>query len=451
MEALTVNNFDRLAKAMMQRHNASYARARGMLAELRLHLVCGETIRDSAALQAAFLTAVNTGKRAFRGGVTVQMPADVALQVPWPGATTLNDVARALGAQEKPEADAALTARLNFGNPVKAGHGMHVACDGWRAVLLPFGNEETLAPSVDFALGGIFAGGFAVAQAFLNASGITHREVDEPVGISLWRPDLCWRDPAAAGPALEQLPAKLWLLGLGHLGQAYAWTISLLPFASTHDVTIYLQDFDVVEEGNWSAGLFCESNHVRRLKTRLAAEWLEARGFQTRLVERPFDAYMKRGDDEPRVALCGFDNAESRQALEDAGFELVVDAGLGASLDHFDRIVLRTFPEAAQKARAIWTPTSSAITPMNPALFNEDEEECGIIFEEIGGKAISSSFTGACASAVVAAEVLRAIHGGRRCEFMALQLRDLQLPQQPYRDENYQLRVVRNGLVTAAM
>ena len=249
---------------------------------------------------------------------------------------------------------------------------------------------------------------------------------------------------------MQSLPAKLWLLGLGHLGQAYSWTLGLLPFTTENPATIYLQDYDVVEEANWSAGLFCESHHVGRLKTRLSAEWLEQRGFQIRLVEREFNKNTKRESHEPRVALCGFDNRESRQILEDADFELIVDAGLGASLDHFDRIVLRTFPEASQKARDIWAtpvPKSGAI---DATLFEQPEGECGIVLQEIAGKAISSSFTGACASSLVVGEVLRAIHGGRRCEFVTLQLRDLELPCHPYRDEDYRLRVAKNGTVPIA-
>ena len=84
---------------------------------------------------------------------------------------------------------------------------------------------------------------------------------------------------------------------------------------------------------------------------------------------------------------------------------------------------------------------------MNPALFGEADGECGIVFQEIAGKAISSSFTGACASALVVGEVVRALHGGRRCEFLSVQLRDLERPINPYRDECYQLRVARNGSV----
>jgi hypothetical protein len=450
MEKLTPQNVDRLAKAMMQRHGVSYVRAREMLGALRLHLVCGEEIRESAALQAAFLTAINTGKRAFHGGVMAKLPTEVELRVPWPNVTTLNDVARDLGATGVEETSKGVPKSIFFGKAEGEGDGTSVLCDGWRAVLAPAGHPPTFTAGPDFALGGIFAGAFAVAATFLEAAEITHREINEPVGISLWRPDLGWFKADAVGPLLTRLPAKLWLLGLGHLGQAYGWTLGLLPFSGEAPATIYLQDYDVVESGNWSAGLFCEANHVGRLKTRLCADWLEKRGFHTRLIERPFDENSQRTGSEPRVALCGFDNPGSRRIIEDAGFELVVDAGLGASLDHFDRMVLRTFPDASQRARDIWANLPTELPTTDPTGFGNPEDECGIVLQEIAGKAISSSFTGACASTLVVAEVLRAIHGGKRAEFMAVQLRDFELPRSPYRDENYQLRVARNGTVLVA-
>lgn len=446
MQPLNSQNFDRLAKALMQRHGVTYDRALEMLCEIQLFLICGAEIRESPALQAAFLTAINTGKRAFRGGVGVCLPPDVKLLLPWPGTPTLNEVAVLLGARHE-ESEGPYVSSLIFGTVNRCSEGLRVICDGWRGGLVPAGSQPSFEGGADFALGGVFAGAFAVARSFLSAAGISHREVNEPIGYSLWRPDVCWLDPEAAGPDLQTLPSKLWLLGLGHLGQAYAWTLGLLPFLKEAPARIYLQDFDRVEDANWSAGLFCEIEHVGKLKTRLSAEWLEERHFITRLVERRFDSDFKRTANEPRIALCGFDNPESRRVLEEVGFELIVDAGLGASLDHFDRIVLRTFPEASQKPHEIWTQPAAELPGLDLALFGQPKEECGIVLQELAGKAISSSFTGACASALVLAEVLRALHGGNRCEFVAIQLRDFDLPINPFRDEIYQLRVARNGSV----
>ena len=446
MAEITPKNLNRLAKAMMERHRVGYERACQMLGELKLKLVCGEEIRDSPSLQAAVLTAINCGKRAFLGGVSLALPENVSLCVPWPNAKSLNEATKKLGALEAVGEESATARTVIFGNTKIVGAGLRVVCDGWRGGVFPAESAVAFEAGSNFALGGVFAGAFAIARSFLSASEISNREIMEPTGFSLWRPDVFWLSADATGPDLESLPAQLWLLGLGHLGQACSWTLGLLPFCKEHPATLFLQDYDLLESGNWSAGMLCEKDDADKLKTRICADWLEARGFNTRLIERPFDHNTHRGNDEPRIAFCGFDNPESRTLLEDAEFELIVDASLGASLDRFDRMVLRTFPDGAAKARDIYSNVQKERPPIDPMGFGE-KEGCGIVLEEIAGKAISSSFAGACASALTVAEVLRALHGGKRCEFLNIELRNLDLPRDPYRDENYMLRVARNGII----
>src|SRR5438045_2131323 len=101
---VTLSNFDRLAKGIMERHQVNYSEAREMLSNLQLGLIASEDIKDSRAHQAALLTAINTGKRAFRGGVAVSLPPDVPLLLPWPGAESLESVAESLGANVTNEA-----------------------------------------------------------------------------------------------------------------------------------------------------------------------------------------------------------------------------------------------------------------------------------------------------------------------------------------------------------
>src|SRR5205823_9820509 len=116
----------------------------------------------------------------------------------------------------------------------------------------------------------------------------------------------------------------------------------------------FLQDYDESEPANLSAGLLCEDINIGEMKTRIASQWLENRGFKTRIIERPFDEKTRCGFDEPRIALCGFDNPESRGQLESAGYDLIVDAALGGDVNRFDRIVIRTFPDASEKASDIY-------------------------------------------------------------------------------------------------
>ena len=82
---LTEDNTCRLAKALIERYGITYEEAMYKLASFRLNLVCDQSIASSIALQAALITAVNTGKRAFHGGVHVMIPEGVPSRFPWPG------------------------------------------------------------------------------------------------------------------------------------------------------------------------------------------------------------------------------------------------------------------------------------------------------------------------------------------------------------------------------
>jgi hypothetical protein len=352
----TEDSFCRLSRAIIERHGCTYAEALNILGGLRLNLVCGEEIRASAALQAALLTAINAGKRSFLGGVSVSLPAGVASLLPWPSTGALNDVAVELGARPEALVRSQTSHTLYFGkaaDPVE--DELSVLCTGWRGGVAPAEQQVSVESAHDFALGGVLAGALGVAKGFLRVSGLSSRFVTEAQGVSLWRPDLDWRSAEADGPKLELLPLNLWMLGLGHLGQAYLWNLGLLPYQSASRGAVFLQDFDRVVAANWNAGLLCNDGSSGEYKTRLCSRWLEARGIETRIIERPFDELTKRSGEEPFVALCGFDNVKSRSLLEGAGFDLVVECGLGGDTENFDDVLLHTFPDASQKAREIWS------------------------------------------------------------------------------------------------
>ena len=346
---VTEDTLDRLAKAIMLKHSVGYAEALAILSTFRLNLVCDGRIAQSSALQAALLTAVNTGKRAFHGGVFVSMPPDVPCLLNWPGGKTLNQVVQSLGGSFVGLQDSPFTQTLYFGcaeNPVE--DGLVVICSGWRGGIVPIGLSYDLPSPNDFALGGILAGALGVARGFLRVSGLSSRAVDVPQGISLWRSDLPWMSAEADGPALELLPKNLWILGLGHLGQAYLWSFALLPYVTPDEVQFVLQDFDRAVKGNYASGLLCEEYNVGKHKTRICADWLEERNFRTTITERAFDSHTKRTGNEPFVACCGFDSGESRRHLEEVGFDLIVECALGADTARFDRIILHTFPNASR-------------------------------------------------------------------------------------------------------
>jgi hypothetical protein len=165
---------------------------------------------------------------------------------------------------------------------------------------------------------------------------------------------------------------------------------------------------------------------VGQHKSRMMAEWAEARGFHTVLVERRFANDFRVSAQEPSVGLIGVDNALARQAIEDVGFERVIEAGLGKGPQDFLGINLHTFP-AARPARIIWQSTAASETEISqPAyrqLLAERGDPCGIV--RLAGRSIGAPFVGAVAAALVIAEFLRLAMGLHRHEVISCHLRDL--------------------------
>ena len=71
-------------------------------------------------------------------------------------------------------------------------------------------------------LSGMLAAGLAV-NGVLHVNGGVPAAGRRISGLSLWCPgtDVDWLQPDEGEPELTYLPSRLWLIGLGHLGQAY--------------------------------------------------------------------------------------------------------------------------------------------------------------------------------------------------------------------------------------
>ena len=425
------DNANRLALGLMASRSLSYDESVEVLENLTLLLVCDSAICSSVSLQAAVITAANCGYRAYLGGVRVEIPENVPLLVRWPGQTTLNGVLmEILGQDGDCSAPATHSVYFGFTPSDPAPDSLRVSASGWRGGVEPATEKSKFEgpPTEDFALGGVFAGALGVYRGFLRATGLSYFACGTAVGLSLWNPEADWLSAQAEGPGLRALPQSLWILGLGHLGQAFLWTLAMLPFENPSECELLLQDFDVIEYANIGSGLLCSGRDVGRAKTRVAAEWIEARGFRTKITERKFDETTKRFPTEPGVAICGFDKAEPRRILEGAGFMRVFECGLGGTINDFDLIHIHNFP-GMNSACSLWeekeVSDSRPLSRVAQALAGGDEV-CGALSIEIAGKSVSTSFVGAMASAALFGELLRAFNNGSRHEEIFLSLRNME-------------------------
>lgn len=422
----------RLAKLMIDAGEAeSVEEAEQTLASYRLGIKVDGGLAGSPAYQAALLTMVNTGRRCFLGGVQVSGDLDIPLTVPWRRCSTLAEAVSDLQGHRVGELSPDLPLIYLGGHTLNKTDEFAVrpVIHGWNGGVVPADDTVSLSDAETFTPAGVLSGALAVSEAFQFIRSDNPLGGHRSVGMSLWRPDpqINWLD-ADPGPSLTYLPAKLWLIGLGHLGQAYLWTLGFLPYPVENNLKLVLQDVDALEKANDSTSLLTNLSLLRTKKTRAMAAWCEERGFQTNLIERAFTDDFTINPGEPALALCGVDNIDARRALEKVGFQRAIDAGLGKGPQGYLGLSIHTFP-ASRPAEQCWKPGNDTAQPIDglieqPAyqrLHDEGLDRCGLV--ELAGRSVGASFVGAVASSIVIAQVLRLLRGENPDEMITGDLR----------------------------
>jgi hypothetical protein len=427
------DHLSRTVKLAMDSGEAATAEeAQRIFEGYRLRIAVGSDISQSPTRQAALLTAVNVARRCFLGGVEVVGCPNAELLILWRDCRTVADAVRDLKGELVEASETANDLPLIFigdgGTSLPASEfAVRATFDGWRGGVIPVDDREKLPERREFTPTGVLAGALAVSEAFQYVRGRNRMAGRRRVGLSLWRPEASWLDDGGREPDLEWLPAKLWLIGLGHLGQSYLWTLGFLPYDAPKEVSLVLQDYDTLAHSNDSTSPLTNEGLVGRKKARAMAEWCEGRGFHARVYERRFASDLKLSDEEPRVALCGVDNEAARACLEDVGFAQIIEAGLGLGTEEYLAFQMHCFP-SSRAARARWGGSSigkpdGAVIEL-PAYRNlavDGLDECGLT--QLAGRSVGACFVGTVVSTLVIAEVLRMCMGERRYEVIDGSLR----------------------------
>ena len=395
----------------------SVAEAEALFRGYRMTVEISGAAAQDPVQQAALLTTVALGRRVFLGGVTITGALDEPLKLAMPFGRTLGEAVQTLGGLlDETIADAPTIVIGGGACERREGFCVRTATAGWRGGILPVHSELEAEGGSAMPLSGMLAAGLAVNEAFLFVSGGMPAAGRRAVGLSLWRPgsEVDWLLPDETEPILTYLPSKLWLIGLGHLGQAYLWGLGLLPYQDPAEVALILQYIDIITDSTESTSILSDSAMVGKKKTRTMAAWAERRGFATSIHERLFAADFKRQGDEPAVALCGLDNGVGRRALDQVGFDFIVEAGLGRGHRDFRTMRLHVLP-GRRSAADIWKQARQGESVENrPAytklLADGVLDRCGMTM--LAGKAVGAPFVGAIAAALALSEVLRLLHGG---------------------------------------
>ncbi len=397
----------RITKALTDGARAgSFAEAEARLDAIRVAVVVGGNQMNTRAGQAAALTAVATAHKCF-GQVTLVMEGDAALLAPLPLGKTLRHAARMLGARFAARAPQRTTHTIGIGD-VASGPGWLIHCwwDRWLAGTRAAEGEST--GDGGLSLTGVFAAAVAMRQIFacaLAAKTLRPRDVT----VSLWEP---WNaaDSRATGPAMFDVPDKLWFLGLGHLGQGFVWNLCLLGVRGGRAIA---QDDQTVGDENEATSLLVLPTDLGKKKARVAGRWLEACGWEIDIIERRHHGDMQVTQDDPPYLLCGLDRLEPRLIMARHGFEFMIDAGLGHGAHDFEGIQVRTIAKG-QSIEGLWNEKaqplqgSASVKLMEKEAYAELQTQigrCGIVSFAEASTAVP--FVGAAAGALVIAQAIR--------------------------------------------
>lgn len=391
-----------------------------------LNIYAASSAPEDPCWQAATLTALLIAVRAFGQVTLLTDAADVIIACgPFVG-KSLREVAGLEGVAILATDDAHIPSNVNVAIGQDAvsilGRTIYANWDGWRASAGPA--PGVAASDTTNVLAAIAAASLAVSEAFqflLNLPGTDagYRQVS----LDLWMSE----EPE---PALRRAPAGWWLVGLGHLGQAYAWVLSYLAYPDSRQVEVFLQDFQVSAVANYSTSVLTPRNTIVP-KTRLVATALDSAGFTSRIVERRMDEHtLPASAEQGHVALIGVDNFEARRIESDMGWRRVIDAGLGAGSRNFTSISLHSFPGGRSSHEVgVWANDVAPVDAL-PDVPGFDDlgkrfEHCGVL--QLAGKAVGVPFVGMTAAALAVAAGVREVNGGDSREVTNFDLRSTAL------------------------
>ena len=403
----------RILKTMVDSGRFSFPEAQARLESATLAIEVNAGCASTPAGQAATLTAVLTGSRCFPGGVRLSGAVDTPLVLPL-RASTLGEAATGFGAGigKRPA-----RRRISIGQPSdvqRPGLSAIAWWDDWIAGALP-GDDATPVGCGRNSLSGVVAGALAVGAAFRQEGELASPRVAPAQKVSLWAPG-----STAQGPTRVYLPDALWLVGLGNLGQAYLWSLSMLPYRVPEELSLVLQDEDTVRDVNWGTSVLVPSGRYGMLKTRLAEDFALERGFSVRRVDRFVDGSTCRRASDPPVALSGLDSIDARRTLDDVGFERVVDCGLGSGAHDYERFRLNVF-DPTYGARTHFegvedtsrTERNLSLSAYQDGLGDAEQGACGMA--ELAGASVAAPYVSAVVGALAVTQTIRIAGGEEHC------------------------------------
>lgn len=378
--------------AMDEGRVESYQEAIELFRSFRIRLLVAPGFSSIPGAEAAVLTLLRAGPKTFLGGVELVGPFNERCTLAWFANKSLGDVAAECGVSVGQDAEVYLpTICVGPGAAATDGFWLGLAVEADGFVLTP--DVSRMSPDDGSVEAGVAGAGAALNQAFQH--------------IYRKAPQAGQREVTFHFPMPDRQAARrdLWLVGLGHLGQACLWTM-MLKGGDACPTLVRLTDDDKVSTSSLSTCLLVDAADVGRKKVNAVATRLKCLGVRVR--RDPVRMDLDTGPVTSGQPLCvvAVDNLALRKSLDRVHGAVVVEAGIGDGVDGFTRVQAHVFP-GRRLARDIWAgedPKASRTVdisrPAYRSLLEESGDECGTTL--VAGRSIATPFVGAFAGALLA-------------------------------------------------
>lgn len=370
---------------------ASYADAERLFRTFKLRIAVGCGITTSPAAEAAVLTLLNAARKTFLGGVELVGDLQERCTMAWFRGQTLAEVADTFGVLHRRDGTDSDAATIVVGADPSNGLldlGLRLDADGFT--LDPEGGSGW-TQDAPVAVG-VAAAGAAINEAFQRVYRGHPLAGARRIRFELPR-------------ATRRETLEAWLIGLGHLGQAYLWTLALLATPG-QGVRLRLTDYDDVTLSSLSTCLLVDMADIGRKKVDAVADKLAKLGFD--VARDASKVVLDEGtlvSDLPMV-LVAVDNIGLRRGLDRLRAARILECGIGDGAEGFTRVQMHAFP-GRRLARDVWqgedARASRAVDVSQPAyqaLLRASGDECGTTL--VASRSVATPFVGAFAGAVLA-------------------------------------------------
>lgn len=425
---MELEHTNRVAFAIAEKHDINIEEAVSQMNDSSIWILADESITNSYSKQVAFLTAVNIAHRVFLGGVCCLLPANTPNLLKLES-KYFNDLVFQFGGIISDKNPSRQAIKILIGIECYDDQCIEAISSGWRGGLNFYNQDRILFSDTDnnISMGPIASASLACYYSFCKAYQINNDGIDLNVGISLWNLNSGkeWYQNENDGPNKLFLPKNIWTLGLGHLGQAYLWTLGMMPFNKPDETLILLQDADVVEIENIGSQVLCFEKNIGKPKTRACMDFLEELHFKTQIIEKHFvdgDSDQEWVKNFPFI-LNGVDNIKTRKSINKDSFKLFLDGATNGKYELFDSFTMKNISNLKKDTDKLWPEADINGSIFHKNLYQRYEKthQCG----QLSNIGISTPFVGLFSSTIVISELLRSLNQGKCYSIVSLQLRDL--------------------------